>query len=388
VSVRVAVVGLGWAGRTIWLPRLAAHPAFEVTALVEPDPTPEHGTYGVPFLGDADDLTPDLADLAVVAVPNHAHAPVAGKLLHKGIPVYLEKPVCLTTGEADRLAEAERAGGAVLLAGSAARHRADIQAVRRLLDSLGEIRHVNLSWVRARGVPGGLGWFTRRSLAGGGVLVDLGWHLLDTLSLLLGPVTFEQVGATVSADHVTGRTWRAGWRGDEPEAGTPGRDTAPGCDVEDTARAFLVTATGISVSLHTCWASHAPVDVTTVEVHGSAGTAVLRCTFGFSPNRVQAPTLTLTRDGHSSAVPLPDEPLGTEYDRQVDALPGELADPAARGRSVRAARRTVGLIERIYDAARGAVPAAGGAVTAPVPGGAGTITVEDAPWREPTWTAG
>ncbi|SPF04002.1 Gfo/Idh/MocA family protein [Streptomyces sp. MA5143a] len=377
MSVRVAVVGLGWAGRTIWLPRLDAHPAFRLTAVVEPDPADEHRTYGVPVLADVDDLTPDLADLAVVAVPNHAHAPVAEKLLRKGIPVFLEKPVCLTTGEADRLAEAERAGGAVLLAGSAACHRADIQALRSVVDSLGEIRHVNLSWVRARGVPGGRGWFTRRALSGGGVLVDLGWHLLDTLALLLGPVTFEQVGATVSADHVSGRTWQAGWRGDEPDGAAPGHDGVPGGDVEDTVRAFLVTEGGVSVSLHTCWASHAPVDVTTVEVHGSAGTAELRCTFGFSPNRVPAPVLTLTRGGESSTVPLPDEPLGTEYDRQVDALPGQLRDPAAPGRGGRAARHTIGLVERIYASARGVTPGPAGSERSP----------EEVAWREPTWTA-
>ncbi|WP_344331867.1 Gfo/Idh/MocA family oxidoreductase, partial [Kitasatospora putterlickiae] len=100
--VRVAVVGLGWAGRTIWLPRLTAHPAYRVTAVVEPGRGgAEHVPAGAALLADADLLGPDV-DLAVVAVPNHLHTPVAERLLARGVPVFLEKPVCLSAAEADR----------------------------------------------------------------------------------------------------------------------------------------------------------------------------------------------------------------------------------------------------------------------------------------------
>ncbi|NEB74847.1 gfo/Idh/MocA family oxidoreductase, partial [Streptomyces sp. SID14478] len=38
MSVRTAVVGLGWAGRELWLPRLARHAGFDVVAVVDPAP--------------------------------------------------------------------------------------------------------------------------------------------------------------------------------------------------------------------------------------------------------------------------------------------------------------------------------------------------------------
>ncbi|MGA4562278.1 Gfo/Idh/MocA family oxidoreductase, partial [Uniformispora flossi] len=86
--VRVALVGLGWAGRTLWRPRLDAHPAYRVTALVEPDPGVRAAAGGdVPVLADADDVDPASVDLAVVAVPNHLHAPVAARILRRGIAV-------------------------------------------------------------------------------------------------------------------------------------------------------------------------------------------------------------------------------------------------------------------------------------------------------------
>ncbi|UGQ15314.1 Gfo/Idh/MocA family oxidoreductase [Yinghuangia sp. ASG 101] len=338
-------MGLGWAGRSLWRPRLDAHPRYRITALVEPDEAARAAAGGdVPVWADADALDPAHVDLAVVAVPNHLHAPVAARLLRRGIAVFLEKPVCLTVAEADLLAEAERAGSTVLLAGSAAHHRADVHALRTLAPELGPLRHLDLSWVRASGVPDAGGWFTSRRLSGGGALVDLGWHLLDTVTPLLGGAPeFRHALGAVSADFVDSAARGADWRG----TGGPGR---PG-DVEDSARGFLVTDDGVSVALRASWASHEPVDTTRITVEGAAGTATLTCTFGFSPNRRPAPVLTRTVDGVTTDIPLPHEPIGAEYDRQLDVLPARLADPAARGRAVAGARRTIAVIERLYAAA-------------------------------------
>ncbi|KUN00486.1 oxidoreductase [Streptomyces yokosukanensis] len=348
MSVRAAVVGLGWAGRELWLPRLSEHADFDVVAVVDPAPTARaalDAAPGVPVHQTLDALTPGAVDLAVVAVPNHLHAEVAARLLGRGISAFLEKPVCLTRDEADTLAAAERAGGATLLAGSAAPHRADVAALARLLPELGRIRHVDLSWVRARGIPQAGGWFTQRSKAGGGVLFDLGWHLLDTLAALLGPARFTQVVGVTSNDFVGTGAWSAAWRQDEPTA-------ADHADVEDTARGFLVRDDGVSVGLSAGWASHEARDVTRIQVVGSAATAELRCTFGFSPNRHPHSRLTLTREGTTTSLPVPDEPIGTEYRRQLDGLADILADPGRRGRAVDEARTTVRVIEDFYASAR------------------------------------
>ncbi|MEU3466073.1 Gfo/Idh/MocA family oxidoreductase [Streptomyces sp. NPDC006733] len=348
--VRTAVVGLGWAAKSIWLPRLREHPSFAVTAVVDPSPAARaevaHGRTGTRLLADVAELDRGMVDLAVVAVPNHLHSAVACRLLHMGIPVFLEKPVCLNSAEAQQLAVAEAAADGVLLAGSAARYRADIQVLREVIaKDLGRIRHVELSWVRARGVPNAGGWFTQRQFAGGGALLDLGWHLLDTIGPILGPVGFDQAVGTVSDDFVNNDSSRAAWRRDQPA----GRQEDG--DVEDTARGFLVTEDGVSVAIRASWASHEAHDVTLLRVDGSDGTATLRCTFGFSPNRRHGSTLTRVQDGITTEVALPDEEIGTEYLRQLDDLPALLADPASKGRTVEEVRRTISVIERIYRSA-------------------------------------
>ncbi|MFF7903690.1 HAD-IA family hydrolase [Streptomyces sp. NPDC088817] len=343
--LRVAVIGAGWAARSIWLPRLAAHPRFTVVAVVDPDPRARAAASGgaYPALADVRDLAPGEVDIAVVAVPNHLHATVAETILGAGIPVFVEKPVCLTSAEADRLAAAESAGGAVLLAGSAARYRTDVRTLLEAARTVGPVRHISLGWVRARGIPSGAGWFTHRRLSGGGALMDLGWHLLDVAAPLLGKAKFRHVLGTVSDDFVTDASVRAGWRQDE--------NVDVSGDVEDTARGFLVAPDGPSVSVTASWASHRPDDLTTVVVEGGTGTLSLSCTFGFSPDRQERSVLTLTRQGQETVLPGPEEPVGAEYDRLLDDLPRLLADPAARGAAVREAARNVDAIERLYGSA-------------------------------------
>ncbi|HEX2312863.1 MAG TPA: Gfo/Idh/MocA family oxidoreductase, partial [Thermomonospora sp.] len=233
-----------------------------------------------------------------------------------------------------------------LLAGSAARHRADVRALYATAREVGRIRHVEASWVRSSGVPAAGGWFTHRRLSGGGALVDLGWHLFDVVTPLLGEFAFEQVVGVTHGDFLAAGDAAAAWRGDDAPAG------GPAGDVEDTARGFLVTRDAVSVAVRVGWASHEPLDVTTVRVEGTAGTAHLRCTFGFSPNREGGSALTLTRRGTPETVPVPEEPIGAEYDRQLDAIAAALADPASRGRAAAEAARIIGVIERLYDSAR------------------------------------
>jgi oxidoreductase len=351
--IRVAVVGLGWAARSIWLPRLLAHPAFTVATVVDPDPLARASAArdGLRSLARYEDLRPDEIDLAVVAVPNHLHTPVACGLLRNGISVFVEKPVCLDSAEVEDLAAAERATSATLLAGSASRHRADMRVLYGLADTIGRVRHVDVSWVRARGIPDAGGWFTDRRFSGGGALVDLGWHLLDAVGPFVGTARFDHVLGTASRDFINAGSWRASWRADdEPDQHVTVNGSVDG-DVEDTARAFLVAENGVSVSLCARWASHEPCDTTTVTIEGTTGAATLNCTFGFSPNRAGNPVVTHTRDGDTMVLPVPDEPIGAEYDRQLDELPALLAEQRVRPDTIDNVRGTVAVVERIYESA-------------------------------------
>jgi oxidoreductase len=352
--IRLAMVGAGWAVGRIWAPMLAGHPGYRVAAVA--DPSPDALRHAVSLFEGArpaatvDELPSGEVDLAVVATPNHLHGPVAAGLLRRGIPVFVEKPVCLRAAEAAEIADAERTGGARLLAGTAAWHRADVKALRALGGELGELRSMELSWVRASGVPARGSWFTDRSRAGGGALVDLGWHLITVGLRMLGWPAVHDVVAAVSGDFIDGGASTASWHEGADAAGDP-------VDVEDTARAVFRTAGDVLCSLTTAWASHAETDYTRIALEGSAGRAELCCTFGLSPHRVPRSRLRVWRAGRTEEVGLPAEPVGAEYRTQLELFPALLGDPGRSGAAVREATRIVDLVERIYRSA-GVVTAA------------------------------
>jgi predicted dehydrogenase len=131
------------------------------------------------------------------------------------------------------------------------RRRADVQFLRRYLDDqpLGAIYHARARWTRRTGIPGIDSWFTSKTMAGGGALIDLGSHVLDIALHLLGePRVTRASGVTYN------ELGRAG-RGGERNAGKTGA-TGHLFDVEDFASALLRLDNGRSLQLEASWAGY------------------------------------------------------------------------------------------------------------------------------------
>ncbi|MFE1935443.1 Gfo/Idh/MocA family protein [Streptomyces sp. NPDC059474] len=336
-ALRVGLLGYGWVNRTVWLPRIRRHPRLELAAVHDPE------AAGAPAATSWAGLLDARPDVVVIGTPNHTHAALASAVLERGIPVVVEKPLCLSRAEFDVLAE--RARGVGLLVSRAAVRRED---VRRLAGALppGPLT-VRASWLRAGGVPRPGSWFTGRATAGGGALLDLGWHLADVALGLLGRPPLVTVAAelrTPGGEHAGGHTpGRATWRGDG--AGTGPVDV----EVDGTVRAEFEG--GARLVLRAAWESEAATDRTRFDVEGGGERRVLTGTFGFSPNRVTEPALTAWGPDSYRRVTLPD-PVGREYDAQVEAIVGfasgtldwaaELAESAAVMDLLEAAYRASG----------------------------------------------
>lgn len=349
MSVRLAFVGLGWVVRQVWMPQFIAHGAFEMVAAVDTDPAAADAAAaawpGLPVVRDLEEVIGGRPDLVVIATPNRLHVPIASALLEKGINVLVEKPVCLDFDEVNRLRVAAEKGKSRIFASRASRLRADVMTLVGLVEAgrLGEIRLVEATWVRARGIPRPGGWFTNRALAGGGVGVDLGWHMLSVGLSLLGFPRVDRAAALMLSDHLgVGSSSAADWRGDGAGGGAR--------DVEDTVHALATMTDGRAIHLHVAWASQKALDVTRVTVHGSRALAALTTTFGFSPNRVGEPSLVVTEAGHETPVPLLREPIGAEYGRQVALLADEIGSPGADDDFVEI-EAVVRALQAIYSAA-------------------------------------
>jgi oxidoreductase len=351
--VRTLVVGLGWVAGEVWLPRLLAHPGFEVAGVVDTDPSAAQRLVGLlgdtPVWADHRAVPLDGIDVVFVLTPNHTHGSIGEWFLARGRSVFLEKPTGTDIAQLEMLAAAAATSGARLVLSGAARKRADVGALRELVTSgvLGEPRLAEISWIRARGIPR-TAWFTERASAGGGVLLDLGWHLIDLVHDLWSGPRPRGAAAIATSDFAGTEQWSAAWHG----AGAPpaGRRVV---DVEDRLAGF-VTTDRFGLGVHVAWASHEVTDTTTVTLHGTDATARLVTTFGFSPCRVAEPALTVLRGGVAEAVALPTSSVGAEYDAQLDVLGAQLLDPSTTAQSLTVARWVLAVVDALYRSARSA----------------------------------
>jgi predicted dehydrogenase/nucleoside-diphosphate-sugar epimerase len=192
--LRVAVVGCGAIAQQMHLPILAGHEDVQLAALVDRDLARARqlaNAYRVDcVLGDAVELTKDQIDAVVLATPPGHHAAGSIALIERGIHVLVEKPMATSYRDALAMVRAAEQAGVVLSVGFYRRLMPSMRMLKALLDSrwLGRPLRFEVasggfySWAAAT-----LGNM-RKELAGGGVLIDFGSHLLDLLHYLFdGP---------------------------------------------------------------------------------------------------------------------------------------------------------------------------------------------------------
>ena len=130
-------------------------------------------------------LADDGVDVVVIATPPNTHADIALTCLRAGKHVAVEKPLCITTAEADQLLQTAAANERMLTVHQNRRWDADFRALRRAVDAglLGEVFNVET-------FVGGFehpcrAWHSELSVSGGAIY-DWGSHHLDWILLLLG----------------------------------------------------------------------------------------------------------------------------------------------------------------------------------------------------------
>ena len=133
----------------------------------------------------------DKFDAAIVAVPPNAHADICVALLEADKHVLVEKPIATQLADVDRILNAEASSSGTLHVGHMRRFLAVNQWLRQIIRAgeLGEIQSV----VAEEGVTYAWEAATKDHfslmVAGGGVLIDIGVHVLDILEWWLGPLS-------------------------------------------------------------------------------------------------------------------------------------------------------------------------------------------------------
>lgn len=194
--IRTAIIGFGTAGRLFHAPYLAADSGFRIDAIVTGDPErqaqarEEHPRARIvpdveALWADADDV-----DLVVVASPSGTHGALAEAALRAGCHVVVDKPFVADAAEGEALIELAAAQGLVLTVFQNRRWDGDFLTLRDLVASgrLGEVRRFESRFEWWQPTPT-QGWKSDAPVSeAGGILFDLGPHLIDQALQLFGPV--------------------------------------------------------------------------------------------------------------------------------------------------------------------------------------------------------
>lgn len=141
---------------------------------------------------------PDV-DIVLVATPNDLHGEIAIAAMRAGKAVVSEKPVCLSSGELQRIFDVSEETGRLFTVHQNRRWDQDFRTMEKIRNDglLGDVFHIESRVYGSRGIPGD--WRGRRE-HGGGMVLDWGVHILDQM-LLLVPGKVRRVHGSLS--HLT-----------------------------------------------------------------------------------------------------------------------------------------------------------------------------------------
>ena len=225
--LRVGLLGYGLAGRVFHAPLIAATPGLVLAAVVTRDADRRASLRAAhpaaEPLGTPEELWARASslDLVVVATPNSSHVALAQAALEAGLPVVVDKPFAPTAASARALVAAARAHGRLLTVFQNRRWDGDFLTVQKVVagGALGAIHRFESRFERWNPVPK-VGWRERgEPEEAGGLLFDLGAHVIDQALQLFGPVRTvyaeidrRRAGVVVDDDSFVALTHASGTR--------------------------------------------------------------------------------------------------------------------------------------------------------------------------------
>lgn len=197
-AVRVAIIGYGLGGAVFHAPLVAATAGMVVAHIVTANPQRQaqaqrdfpHAT----ILSAAEEVwqAPQDVDLVVITTPNRWHAPFGIAAMQAGLPVVIDKPLATSVAAGEALLATSQSTGVPLTCFQNRRWDGDFLTVRQIIadDVIGSVFRFESRFERYRPEPRAGVW---RELAapdeGGGLLFDLGSHLIDQAIQLFGMPT-------------------------------------------------------------------------------------------------------------------------------------------------------------------------------------------------------
>ncbi|CAN5405980.1 Gfo/Idh/MocA family oxidoreductase [soil metagenome] len=193
--LRTAIIGYGLAGAAFHAPLIASTADMEVAAIVtrsqgrQEQAEADFPKAKICYRVDEVFKCADQFDLVVVATPNDTHLELGLASIYAGIPVVIDKPAAISSEQVEQLITASTEAKVPISVFQNRRWDNDFLTIKKLIEEgkLGKITRMESRFERYRLEPKIGGW--RESTApedGGGLLFDLGSHLIDQALVLFG----------------------------------------------------------------------------------------------------------------------------------------------------------------------------------------------------------
>lgn len=249
-KVKVGVIGLGSVAQVVHLPNLSKLNDVEICTVSEVKKSRLNSIadkFNVKdrFTSYEELLEKSDCDAVIISTPTSTHKDIAIDCLKAGKDVLVEKPLARTYNEAKQIVDTAKKAKRKLMVGMNLRFRPDTMLLRSIISSgeIGDPYYVKCSWVRRQ--SSSEKWFTKREEAGGGVILDLGIHLLD---LALWLMDYPEI-YSVSSQNFFHNTK----------------------NVEDTSVSFIKCKSNAIINLEASWSLLTEKDNFFLSVYGTKG---------------------------------------------------------------------------------------------------------------------
>lgn len=194
--LRTGIVGFGTSGRVFHAPFVSTNPDYSLDVIVTGDPerAAEAGRLhpGARVVGTPDELfaLAGELDLVILGSPPATHAPLAHRAIDAGLAVVVDKPFAVDAREGSDLVDHAVSSGVPLTVFQNRRWDGDFLTLRSLLQegALGDVHRFEsrFTWWKPQEAKS---WKAAATATeGGGILFDLGTHLVDQAVQLFGAV--------------------------------------------------------------------------------------------------------------------------------------------------------------------------------------------------------
>jgi predicted dehydrogenase len=189
-----AILGFGNVAEHGHLAAWRAREDLELVAVAEPDAGRRARAaalfpHAACYADAATLLRRESIDFVDIAAPPALHAPLIVAAAAAGVHILCEKPLVVSLAELDRVRDAIARAAVTLFTVHNWKYSEPYRRVRELVDAgfVGRLSSVAIDVTRdGCAAAADDGWRTRSALAGGGILVDHGWHAFYLVLALAG----------------------------------------------------------------------------------------------------------------------------------------------------------------------------------------------------------